>query len=91
MDHSKFEYVLAIAKEKNMTQAAKKLYISQPALTVTINKLEERFYISDDHIRRRHGIFIPRQNKYENTEGFPGIRGGRHDCRFRMVPSHSCH
>ena len=29
MDHSKFEYVLAIAKEKNMTQAAKKLYISQ--------------------------------------------------------------
>lgn len=36
-------------------------------------------------------IFIPRQNKYENTEGFPGIRGGRHDCRFRMVPSHSCH
>lgn len=42
MDHSKFEYVLAIAKEKNMTQAAKKLYISQPALTVTINKLEER-------------------------------------------------
>ena len=45
----------------------------------------DRFYISDDHIRRRHGIFIPRQNKYENTEGFPGIRGGRHDCRFRMV------
>ena len=36
----RFEYILMIAQEKNMTRAAKKLYISQPALTTHLNRLE---------------------------------------------------
>lgn len=41
MTLDKFEYVLALAEEKNLTKAAKRLYISQPGLTAYINKLEQ--------------------------------------------------
>lgn len=41
MTLDKFDYVLALAEEKNLTKAAKRLYISQPGLTAYINKLEE--------------------------------------------------
>lgn len=37
----KLDYILAVAEEQTLTRAAKKLYISQPALTNYINKLEE--------------------------------------------------
>lgn len=36
-----FDYVLMIAEEKNMTKAAARLFITQPALTIRINRLEE--------------------------------------------------
>lgn len=41
MSLDKLEYILAVAEEQTLTRAAKKLYISQPALTNYINKLEE--------------------------------------------------
>lgn len=41
MTLDKFEYILAVAEEKNLTRAAKRLYISQPGLTSYINKLEQ--------------------------------------------------
>ncbi len=41
MLYEKFDYVLAIAEEQNLTRAAKKLYISQPTLTMYLNRLEE--------------------------------------------------
>ena len=34
MLYEKLDYVLAIAEEQNLTRAAKKLYISQPTLTM---------------------------------------------------------
>ena len=40
MDMTRFRYVEAIAELKNFTRAAEKLYISQPALTKSIAKLE---------------------------------------------------
>lgn len=36
----KLEYIQTIADEGNITKAAKKLYVSQPALTIFLNKLE---------------------------------------------------
>ncbi len=41
MLYEKLEYVIAIAEEQNLTRAAKKLYISQPTLTMYLNRLEE--------------------------------------------------
>lgn len=41
MDTSIFHYVLEVEKCRNITQAAKHLFISQPALTKQLNKLEK--------------------------------------------------
>lgn len=38
--YERLEYVLAIAEELNLTRAAKKLFISQPTLTLYLNRLE---------------------------------------------------
>ena len=40
MSFDRLEYVIAIAEEQSITKAADRLYISQPALTASINKLE---------------------------------------------------
>lgn len=37
-----FDYVLMIAEERNMTTAAARLFITQPALTLRINRLESK-------------------------------------------------
>ena len=39
----RLEYVLAIIEEKNITRAARRLYITQPTLTKYINQLEEEY------------------------------------------------
>ena len=39
----RLEYLIVIAEEKNLTRAAEKLYISQPALTKYIQKLEQEY------------------------------------------------
>lgn len=39
-DFTKFHYVEMVAEERNITRAAQRLYISQPALTKSIAKLE---------------------------------------------------
>ncbi len=39
-DFTKFHYVQMVAEERNITRAAQRLYISQPALTKSIAKLE---------------------------------------------------
>lgn len=40
MSLERFEYILAVAEERNLTRAAKRLFISQPSLTQYINRLE---------------------------------------------------
>lgn len=39
----RLDYIMAISEEQNITRAAKRLFISQPALTKYINKLEEEY------------------------------------------------
>ncbi len=41
IDTMKFEYIRTIAEERNLTKAADKLFITQPALTIFLNKLED--------------------------------------------------
>jgi len=45
MDSKKLTYIQTIAEEGNITKAAKKLYLSQPALTIFLNKLESQLGI----------------------------------------------
>lgn len=40
MLYEKLNYIIAIAEERNLTQTAKRLYISQPTLTLYLNRLE---------------------------------------------------
>ena len=37
----RLDYIVAIVEEQNITRAARRLFITQPALTKYINKLEE--------------------------------------------------
>lgn len=39
----RLDYLIAVAEEQNITRAARRLYISQPALTKYINQVEEYF------------------------------------------------
>lgn len=41
----RIDYILAIAEEGNLTRAAKRLYITQPALTKYVNNLEAKYNI----------------------------------------------
>lgn len=41
MDLQQFRYVIAVAEEGNFTRAAERLYLSQPALSVQVRKLEQ--------------------------------------------------
>ena len=45
MNTNHLKYILAIARHKNISNAANELFISQPALTKTLNLIEERYNI----------------------------------------------
>ena len=40
MDRRELEYIIVIAQEKNLSKAAERLYVSQPALSRFLLKLE---------------------------------------------------
>lgn len=42
----RLDYIIAVSEEKNITRAAKRLFISQPALTKYITKLEDEYNIT---------------------------------------------
>ena len=44
--YDEFDYAYEVYKEKSFSQAAKNLYVSQPALSSSIKKLEARFGIT---------------------------------------------
>lgn len=45
MENKDFEYVLLIAQEKSLSKAAEKLYITQPALSLFLSRLEEHLQV----------------------------------------------
>lgn len=62
MDTINFKYVLEIYREKNITRAAKKLYVSQPALSQALNRIEKLYGIKifdkDYNVTKSGEIFI---------------------------------
>lgn len=70
MSLDKLDYILAVAEEQTLTRAAKKLYISQPALTNYINKLEEELgvklfdrSVTPVHVTKAGALYIERMKK----------------------------
>ena len=41
MNWNQLEYVVVTAEEKNITRAAKRLFISQPSLSISLSQLEK--------------------------------------------------
>lgn len=44
-DSREFDYILAIAEEKSLSRAAERLYITQPALSLFLTRLEDRMQV----------------------------------------------
>ncbi len=63
MLYEKLDYVLAIAEEENLTRAAQKLYISQPTLTMYLNRLEESLGVKLFD-RKKNPIKLTEAGKY---------------------------
>ena len=64
MLYEKLDYVLAIAEEQNLTRAAKKLYISQPTLTMYLNRLEENLGVKLFDRRKTPITITPAGRRY---------------------------
>lgn len=64
MLYEKLDYVLAIAEERNLTRAAKKLYISQPTLTMYLNRLEENLGVKLFDRRKNPITITPAGRRY---------------------------
>lgn len=75
MSLDKLDYVLALAEERNLTRAAKKAFISQPALTNYINRLESQLgvklfdrSVTPIQITRAGSLYIERMKKIQTDE-----------------------
>ncbi len=73
MEH--LDYFIAIAEEQNLSRAAKRLYISQPALTRFVNGLEEEYGVklfdrskSPITLTAAGQIFLQEKLKIDNKE-----------------------
>lgn len=58
MDFKELEYMLVIAQEKNISKAAERLYVSQPALSRALLKVEDRLGVS---------LFVRKNRQYIPT------------------------
>lgn len=57
MDHREMEYVIVIAQEKNLSKAAERLFISQPALSRFLGKLEDE--LGTPLFERKNRQYVP--------------------------------
>ena len=57
MDTKILEYVIAIAEEKSLSKAAERLYLSQPALSQRLKKLEDELG-TPLFLREKNGLSI---------------------------------
>ena len=63
MDNYDCLILLALAKEKNMTKAAERLFISQPSLSYRLKRLEEEFQVPL-FFRLPNGIILTPEGEY---------------------------
>lgn len=78
------EYFIVIAKEKSLSKAAEKLFISQPALTKQIKRLEELLGFSVFN-RLSHGVTLTRKGEQFLKDIEPTINTLRFDVAKHMT------
>ena len=61
MEHREMEYVIVIAQEKNLSKAAERLFISQPALSRFLVKLEQE--LGTPLFERKNRQYIPHDGR----------------------------
>lgn len=57
MDFKELEYMIVIAQEKNISKAAERLYVSQPALSRAFLKVED--WLGGSLFVRKNRQYIP--------------------------------
>ena len=62
MDIREYKYILAIAESGGITEAARKLFISQPALSIFLNSLENRIGVKL-FLRQRNCLYLTESGK----------------------------
>lgn len=71
MDTINFKYVLEVYRARNITEAAKNLYISQPALSQAIKRIEKNYNIrlfeKDYSLTRSGEVFVHYANEICNS------------------------
>lgn len=72
MDRRELEYIIVIAQEKNLSKAAERLYVSQPALSRFLLKLETQAGLPLFERKRRQLVPTLAGELYLDTAGsFP--------------------
>lgn len=64
MNLNNLEYLTAIAEEGNLTRAARKLYVSQPALTKALASMERKLGVPLMERRRDSMVLTPEGRVY---------------------------
>lgn len=76
MDTKIIEYVIAIAEEKSLSKAAERLYLSQPALSQRLKKLEDELG-TPLFVRGKDGLSITDAGRiYVNGSLHPADQAG---------------
>ena len=90
---SQYKIFYEVAKAGNISKAAKELYISQPAISKAINKLEDSLGLSCLH-RSSRGVQLTSEGEilFEHTrEAFDALDRGKQELkRFRNSTSATC-
>ena len=75
MDTKIIEYVIAIAEEKSLSKAAERLYLSQPALSQRLKKLEDELG-TPLFVRGKDGLSITDAGRIYVNGGHPADQAG---------------
>ena len=73
MDTKLIEYIIAIAEEKSLSKAAERLYLSQPALSQRLKKLEDELG-TQLFTRERDGLTLTDAGRIYINGGIPSCK-----------------
>ena len=72
MTLNQLKYVIALSQVNSINEAAKKLFVSQPALTSALKALEEEVGF-DIFLRTKNGISLTVKGRHQCQKDFPCV------------------